>query len=156
MIDLLIPKFDLEHPRSAVMNMALLANMSHADTYAFLHDDVTIHDIGGVEWQFDVESFIYAQHKFGMVGFGGALGLGTDDIYKRPYNLMQLARLDFISNMDEAELHGRRVTVPTQVSVLDGFCQIIQALLHMRMWEGGRAYLILELNIICMMLPWPA
>ena len=128
MIDLLIPKFDVRFPASAVMNMWRRMQDAHAGSiYAFIHDDVIVHDIGGVDWQFDVESFMNAHPKCGMVGFGGALGLGTDDIYKRPYDLMQLARIDYISNMDDAEAHGRRVTVPTKVVVLDGFCQIITA-----------------------------
>jgi Glycosyltransferase like family len=123
MIDLLIPKFNPAYPHSAVENMALLADKSEDDTYAFLHDDV---EIIQAPWPGLVTAFFQHHPKCGMVGFGGALGLGTGDMYKRPYNLLQLARLSYISNMKEAELHGSRVIVPTQVSVLDGFCQIIR------------------------------
>jgi hypothetical protein len=38
-----------------------------------------------------------------------------------------------VSNERNAEAHGTRVTVPTQVAVLDGFCQIGRA----KFWEGG-------------------
>lgn len=151
MIDILIPRFDPAHPRSAVWNMGALANMSEADTYAFMHDDVEIDHAYNdawwgdtTLWEFEVLKSFANNPKVGMVGFGGALGLGTDDLYKRPYQLQQLARIDFISNMKEAELHGRRVTVPTQVSVLDGFCQIIRAEAY---WDVGGWQSVLDLGI---------
>lgn len=139
MIDLLIPRFDPEHPHSAVMNMAMLAAKSDGDILAFLHDDVEIFDPG-----YDAQGFFDKHPKCGMVGFGGALGLGTNDIYKRPYDLMQLARLDFVSNMKDAELHGRRVLEPTRVSVLDGFSQIIRRTAYE---EVGRWDAVLDIGI---------
>jgi hypothetical protein len=150
MIDLLIPKFNPEHPRSAVRNMCELANMSEADIYAFMHDDVEVHDIKDEgawwhNWAAEVTPFFTAHPKCGMIGFGGALGLGTNDIYKTPYKLQQLARIDFISNMDDAEAHGRRVTVPTQVAVLDGFCQIIRADAY---WDVGGWQKVLDMGIM--------
>ena len=125
MIQLIVPRFDPHNPRSAVENMKLLAGKGEALYMAFLHDDVEFPSTCDDVW-WKVVEFFDIHPKCGMIGFGGALGLGASEIYKRPYQLIQLARIDYISNMDEAELHGRRVTVPTQVSVLDGFCQIIR------------------------------
>jgi len=60
----------------------------------------------------------------GLVGFGGAIGLGTDAIYQEAYDPMQLARIGFRSNLVDAENHGTRSLVPEMVVCLDGFSQI--------------------------------
>lgn len=122
MIDILIPSFIISK-KSAVENMMLLANLSKSDYMAFLHDDLEIHD---QDWQRRVEQFFQLCPECGMIGFGGAKGLGVDAIYKTRYHLQQLARIDYMSNATDAEVHGRRVEVPQQVAVLDGFCQIIR------------------------------
>ncbi len=88
---------------------------------ACLHDDLLIEE---PNWDAKVLSFFNMHPEVGLVGFGGGTGLGSDDIYKAPYNPMQLARQDFVSNMREAEAHGRRATTPTRVACLDGFSQI--------------------------------
>jgi hypothetical protein len=67
-----------------------------------------------------------------LVGFGGGLGLGAADIYQTPYDPMQLARVGFISNMKDAELHGARTTSYQPIAVLDGFSQIGTR----RYWQG--------------------
>lgn len=123
MIDILIPRFDPANPHSAVENMKLLADKSVEDVLAFIHDDV---DIPFSDWPGSVRYYFSQNPKLGMVGFGGALGLGTTDLYKRPYDYKQLARINFYSNLEDAERHGYRATKPMRVSVLDGFCQIIR------------------------------
>jgi GT2 family glycosyltransferase len=128
MIDILIPHFDPADPRSAVENMMLLSaeriHLDHGGPWllAFMHDDVVVQS----PWDQEAQEFFVQHPKCGMLGFGGAKGLGTRDLYKRPYQLQQLARIDFMSNMVDAENHGRRVTTSQQVAVLDGFCQIIR------------------------------
>jgi hypothetical protein len=122
MIDVLIPSFII-NKKSAVENMMLLANESTAEFMAFAHDDLEIHD---QDWQRHVEYFFRLQPECGMIGFGGAKGLGVDSLYKTRYHLQQLARIDYMSNATDAEVHGRRVIAPQQVAVLDGFCQIIR------------------------------
>jgi GT2 family glycosyltransferase len=148
MIDRLIPKFDPEDPHSAVENMKLLAEKSSAEYLAFMHDDVEFLGVCDDQWWeeqgWKVVDFFESHPKCGMIGFGGALGLGTDELYKRPYKLQQLARIDFISNMTDAEAHGRRVLVPTQVAVLDGFCQIIR---HTAYEEVGGWKAVLDMGI---------
>lgn len=88
---------------------------------ACLHDDLLIEE---QNWDAKVMAFFNLHPEVGLIGFGGGTGLGSDDIYKAPYNPHQLARQDFVSNMREAEAHGRRATLPVRVACLDGFSQI--------------------------------
>lgn len=100
---------------------------------ACLHDDLLIEEDG---WDQKVLEH-FAQHPAcGLLGFGGAKGLGREDIYRSPYDPMQLARQDFVSNMRDAEVHGRRVTEATEVACLDGFSQIGRVA-YWRGWHNG-------------------
>jgi len=92
-----------------------------AEIIACLHDDLEIHDSN--VWPI-VYTFLLQHPTVGLLGFGGGRGLGDPDLYQKPYHPMSLARKDFISNMVDAENHGRRVTVPTRVAALDGFAQV--------------------------------
>ena len=95
-----------------------------AEIIACLHDDLLIEEDS---WDVIVMNWFDSHPKCVLAGFGGGKGLGASDIYQTPYDPMQLARQDFISNMRDAEAHGRRVTVPTRVACLDGFSQIGRA-----------------------------
>ena len=86
-----------------------------------LHDDVLIEEDG---WDARIVEWFEQHPACGLAGFGGGRGLGAADIYQVPYDPMQLARQDFISNMRDAEAHGRRVTEATRVRCLDGFSQV--------------------------------
>jgi len=93
-----------------------------APVIAFLHSDTEILEKGWDERvlrEFDDPSV-------GLVGFGGGLQHGSEDIYKTPYHLTQLARYDYLSNVDDADLHGRRFTESRDVAVLDGFALIMR------------------------------
>jgi len=92
------------------------------DILAFLHDDLIIHDR---EWRERVLAE-FEDPKVGLVGFGGALGHGSPELYKVPYDYHQLGRSQFLSNMDDAEAHGKRFTGSTDVAVLDGFALIVR------------------------------
>lgn len=92
-----------------------------ADLIAFLHDDVIIEQEG---WEQVVLEHFSAHPRCGLAGFGGGLGFAHADIYKVPYDYRQLARIDFVSNMREAEHHGRRVKEAMRVAALDGFALI--------------------------------
>lgn len=98
----------------------------HADPrseiLAFIHDDVVIHEEG---WEQRVLRE-FADPTVGVVGFGGATGLGTSDIYRTPYQLVQLARIGYASNVDDAENHGARFERERDVATLDGFCLIVR------------------------------
>jgi len=55
------------------------------------------------------------------VGLGGALGLGNRDLYRKPYQIFNMARNDYRSNQVDAETHGKRFTGECRVAVLDAF-----------------------------------
>lgn len=93
----------------------------------FMHDDVTL----SPGWDTALLDLFNRQPACGLAGFGGALGFADPDIYRRPYALRQLGRVDFRSNMQEAETHGSRYTgSPLQVAALDGFLLAIPSTVY--------------------------
>ena len=89
---------------------------------AYLHTDVEIYE---QDWDKRVLAE-FEDPTVGLVGFGGAKGLGVPDLYRRPYELRQLARQEFYSNMRDAEAHGERFAGSMEVAILDGFCLIVR------------------------------
>ena len=100
-----------------------------ADIIACLHDDFEIHD---TNWAERVIRHFERHPQCGLLGFGGAIGLGDTDIYQKPYAPMQLARIGFRSNLVDAEVHGMRSILPEPVACLDGFSQIGRR----EFWDG--------------------
>ena len=100
----------------------LSENPSSSDILCFLHDDVICREPG---WDERVLAE-FENPQVGVVGFGGAKWHGTSDLYKTPYRLDQLRRGDYMSNVDDAEVHGARFTGSTEVSVCDGFALIVR------------------------------
>lgn len=98
--------------------------LGQPDLIACLHDDLAIHDRG---WVARMVTEFRHDHRMLLAGFGGATGLGEEWIYKRPFDPMSLVRKNFMSNMDEAEAHGKRVVETTNVACLDGFSLIGRA-----------------------------
>lgn len=103
-----------------------------AQVIACLHNDLRIDEDG---WDALVWDAFQQNSLVGLAGFGGAKGLGSDDIYKVPYQPQQLARQDFISNLQDAEAHGRRCTRVERVACLDGFSQIGRAEFFGPAWD---------------------
>lgn len=105
---------------------AFAAGVSRAsgDVIACMHDDLEMHE---PSWDDKVLEHFRRHPWCGLAGFGGAIGLGADDMYEKPYDPMSLARRGFRSNMVGAELHGIRSTLPERVACLDGFSQIGRA-----------------------------
>jgi hypothetical protein len=91
------------------------------DLIACFHDDLALHD---PDWVHKVETHFVRHPTCGLAGFGGAIGLGDQDLYQKPYEPTQLARVGFRSNLQDAELHGLRSRLPERVACLDGFSQI--------------------------------
>lgn len=104
---------------------------STADIIAYIHNDVIIRD---AEWR-DKVLREFDDPSVGVAGFGGAFAHGEPDIYKMPYRLTQLRRIGYMSNTDDAELHGDRFEGVRDVAALDGFALIIRRGLLDRM--GG-------------------
>ncbi len=96
-----------------------LAFAEGAEAVVCLHDDVRIEED---DWDLQVLEALARGVKF--AGFGGGTQLGSADLYHTPYDPMQLARGGFVSNLRDAEAHGRRSRSPEQCVVFDGFCQI--------------------------------
>lgn len=96
---------------------------------ACLHDDLVLHD---PHWVEKVETHVAHHPACGLLGFGGGIGLGADDLYCIPYNPIQLARIGFRSNLVDAEAHGIRSLRPERVACLDGFSQVGTR----AFWEG--------------------
>lgn len=93
-----------------------------APVIAHIHSDLEIFESGWDERvlrEFD-------DPTVGVVGFGGALQLGGDGLYKTPYRLQQLRRIDYRSNTRDAETHGERFTGECDVATLDGFALVVR------------------------------
>lgn len=99
----------------------VLDKLRWAGIIACLHDDLEIQD---PQWVSRVQRHFERYPRCGLAGFGGAIGLGSDDLYKKPYDPMQLARIGFRSNLADAEVHGARSHFAERVACLDGFSQI--------------------------------
>lgn len=94
-----------------------------------LHDDVFIQQVGWDDYVWGNAHWLSTGrlatgHRSFFGGFGGGTGLGSDTLYKAPYNPMQLARQGFVSNLADAEAHGTRRYAPVKCVCFDGFCQI--------------------------------
>lgn len=87
------------------------------DLICYVHDDVTCYEIG---W--DQRIFTeFSDPRVAIVGFGGATGIGVDDIYKTRYEISQLQRIGYASNQRDWEVHGTREAGAKDVAVVDGF-----------------------------------
>ncbi len=119
----------------------LMLAHSEVDVIACLHDDLEITEAG---WDAKVLRHFERQPACGLLGFGGAIGLGSDRIYQDPYDPMQLARIGFRSNLRDAEAHGVRSLLPERVACLDGFSQVGRR----AFWEGETGPEVSEVNFI--------
>ena len=93
------------------------------DVLVYIHDDVRILE---KDWDTRVRAVFEKDPKCGLAGFGGATALGGDEIYKVPYQVHQLGRRNFYSNMRGAELHGERETNERPIVFTDGFSMIVR------------------------------
>ncbi len=93
------------------------------DVLLYLHDDVICRE---QDWDLRLMAEFIADPAVAVVGFGGALWHGLPTLYKVPYQLQQLQRGDYRSNVDDAEVHGARFTGRCNVAVLDGFALAVR------------------------------
>ena len=124
-----------EHNRGLLSSYQEGYEQSTADVLAFIHDDVVIYEEG---WDARVLAE-FDDPAVGIVGFGGALVHGSPDLYKTPYRLEQLGRSFYLSNVDDAEVHGERFDGSCDVAVLDGFALVVRRSLLDRVggWPVG-------------------
>lgn len=114
-------------------NTGLLASLQEGYEYVkknklgdiifYTHNDVFIHEDG---WDKRVLDVFEMRDNIGVVGFGGAKGMGSREIYRFPYQKAHMARQGFMSNMIDAEKHGTRNEGVTSVAVHDGFSLIMK------------------------------
>lgn len=87
------------------------------DILLYMHSDVLIHENN---WDLRLLEEFKAE-DVAVVSFGGSLAHGHPDIYKIPYQLTQLVRSPFLSNLTDAEDHGYRETGSRDIAVFDSF-----------------------------------
>jgi hypothetical protein len=101
----------------------LLGGISkHTEGIVYTHNDVTVHD---ADWLKRIER-VFDRPEVTVVGLGGATSLGSPDLYRKPYNIWQMARFGYASNQTDAEVHGVRYTGTRRVAVLDAFCMAVR------------------------------
>jgi hypothetical protein len=100
-----------------------LIGASSDDLLVYIHDDFRILEKG---WDERVARVFERDPKCGLAGFGGSTALGGDEIYRAPYEVHQLGRRDFFSNMNGAELHGQRTTEERPIVFTDGQSMIVK------------------------------
>lgn len=88
----------------------------------YVHDDVTILEDG---WDERVMA-AFEDKKVGLAGFGGSTGIGADNIYRKAYEKSDLGRINFFSNMENAEANGTRVKKEKPIVWTDGFSMILR------------------------------
>lgn len=103
-------------PQGSAEALNCAVRLAGGECVAVLHNDLML----GPGWDVAVEGFLEAHPEAGVIGFAGAKKLGRDDIYRSPYQLVQLAREDVWTSLTEWQPHGRQATVPVSVAVLDG------------------------------------
>lgn len=100
----------------------ILLEGSASEILIYMHDDVKVHDD---DW-LDRIMVEFANPECVAVGFGGALSLGRPDLYRTPYAIQNMARGEYMSNQDDAEIHGRREKGRRRVAVLDAFAMCVR------------------------------
>jgi len=88
----------------------------------YVHDDVECLE---EDWHHRIAPE-FDDPKVAIVGFGGATGMGVDSIYKVPYDITQLQRIDYYSNQVGWQIHGKRETGARDVAVVDGFAMAVR------------------------------
>lgn len=104
------------------------------DVICYVHDDVTVYD---PNWAARVLAE-FDDPRVAVVGFGGATGIGVDDIFKQRYDITQLQRINYASNQRDWPTHGSFESGGKDVAVCDGFFLAIRtaALKEIGGWKG--------------------
>ncbi len=104
------------------MMQKIFEDNSGEDIICYVHDDVTCFD---PNWSESVRAE-FDDPKVAIVGFGGATGIGVDDIYKQRYQIEQLQRINYASNQRDWETHGSYEAGSKDVAVIDGFFMAVR------------------------------
>lgn len=93
------------------------AQSSRLDILVLAHSDLTILE---ENWKERVLQE-FQDPQVVLVGLGGALGLGSPDLYKVPYKIQDLARRGYVSNQTDWQTHGGLETQARDVAVVEAF-----------------------------------
>ncbi len=109
--------------RSPCQCYQAIHKLSKDDVTVYLHDDVAIHD---PDWHTKVMS-LFDNPNCVAVGLGGATSLGRPDLYRKPFDIWNMARGGYCSNQRDAEVHGERFAGVKRVAVLDAFFMAVRS-----------------------------
>ncbi len=126
----------------------LLKEYADSDILIYVHDDLTIHD---PEWLSRLTA-LFENPDCVAAGLGGATSLGRPDLYRKPWNIWNMARGGYASNQRDAEVHGERFTGDRRVAVLDAFLMAVRVewLLNRGGWPVGHiSHHCLDLWLAC-------
>jgi hypothetical protein len=107
-------------------------NQTKAEVLVMIHEDVTIRDPHWLAMIHDLFVPIFdtgdprEPNPIVAAGLGGGTSLGRPDLYRKPFNIWNLARGGYASNQSDAEVHGERFTGVKRVAVLDAFVMAVR------------------------------
>lgn len=89
----------------------------------YSHNDVSMLEYG---WDEKINRILSSLDNVGVAGMFGAKKIGTDDIYRTPYDFRQLMRGDCVTTASMADGHGSRplTSESERIIVLDGYSLI--------------------------------
>lgn len=123
------------------MNQAHHVLKDSTDFIFYLHNDVFIHEKG---WDDKLVRVLSELPDCGVAGFYGAKGIGVPAIYRIPYQLQQLVRIENVSGCSRmnAAIHGFRPPryEIEKVAVMDGFSLIVRTELLNKLGGFDRSY----------------
>lgn len=112
-----------------------------ADYIFYTHNDVMVYEQG---WNKKIERILSEVPNVGVAGFYGAKGIGVPGIYRSPYVMQQLIRIENVSNCHRMDaVHGYRPIRAGEwedVAVQDGFSLIVSVELLNKTNGFDRAY----------------
>lgn len=93
------------------------------DVILYIHDDAFLKGAG---WDTTTSTFFETHPECVLAGYSGAPGLGVDGLYSRSYDMMDLVRVGFVSNLPNAEAHGVRGHEPRRIVLTDGYSMALR------------------------------
>jgi hypothetical protein len=107
----------------------ILNSTESTDIIVYIHDDVTIHDpqwLNRVLRAFSQDGIEKHMSDVIAVGLGGALSLGNKDLYRKPYDIRNMARGHYASNQDDWQIHGGHFTGVRRVATIEQFFMAVR------------------------------
>lgn len=150
--DIVIRNEENEGLVTALNQIWHVARDLQADYIFYTHNDVMVYESG---WDDKIKRLIAEENKkaeilghigkVGVAGFYGAKGIGTRDIYKTPYLMQQMIRIENVSNCNRMDAnHGYRNirggAETEDVAVMDGFSLIVSMELLNKLGGFDRNY----------------